>query len=53
MDWEDACLSPQENKRAVTTASYQQVRQKIYRGSSQAWRKFEPYLDGAFVSFED
>ena len=48
LDWEDNCLSPQENMRSVRTASKQQVRQKVYTGSSQAWRKFEPYLDGAF-----
>ena len=46
--WEDNCLSPQINKQSVRTASQQQVRQKVYTGSSQAWRKFEPYLDGAF-----
>ena len=50
LGWEDNCLSPQENKRSVRTASQQQVRQKVYTGSSQAWRKFEPYLGGAFDS---
>ena len=44
LDWEDACLSPQENKRSVRTASQLQVREKVYKGSSKAWRKFEPYL---------
>ena len=48
LGWEDACLSPQDNKRSVSTASQQQVREKVYKGSSQAWRKFEPYLNGAF-----
>ena len=48
LDWEEACLSPEKNKRSVRTASQQQVREKVYKGSSQAWRKFEPYLDGAF-----
>ena len=46
--WEDACLLPQDNKRSVRTASQQQVREKVYGGSSQAWRKFEPYLNGTF-----
>ena len=50
LDWEDACLSPQDNERSVRTASQQQVKQTVYTGSSQAWRKFEPYLDGAFDS---
>ena len=48
VEWENACLSPQENKRSIRTASQQQVREKVYKGSSQAWRKFEPYLSYAF-----
>jgi hypothetical protein len=48
LEWEDACLSPQENKRAVRPASQQQVRKKVYQGSSQQWRQYEPFLDGAF-----
>ena len=48
LSWEAKCLSPHENKRSVRTASQQQVRKKMYPGSSQAWRQFEPYLDGAF-----
>ena len=48
LNWEEACLSPQENKRSVSTASQQQVRERIYTGSSAAWRKFESHLNGAF-----
>ena len=48
LGWEEACLSPQENKRNVRTASLQQVRKNIYKGSSGAWRKFKPYLNNAF-----
>ena len=50
--WEKSCLSPQKNKRSVRTASQQQVRQKVYKGSSEAWRKYEPYLNGAFDSLQ-
>jgi hypothetical protein len=50
LKWEDACLSPETNNRSVRTASQQQVRQKVYQGSSENWRKYEPYLDGAFDS---
>jgi len=50
LKWEMACLSPHKNKRSVRTASQQQVRQKIYKGSSEAWRKYEPFLNGAFDS---
>ena len=52
LDWEDNCLSPQDNKRSVKTLSQKQVRQKVYKGSSDAWRKFEPYLNGRFDEFE-
>jgi hypothetical protein len=52
LGWEDACLSPQENKRSVRTASQQQVRKNVYTGSSDAWRKFEPYLQGVFDQLE-
>ena len=48
LDWHEACLSPQDNKRGVSTASSIQVRQKVYQGSSQKWRKYEPFLNGAF-----
>ena len=48
LNWEEACLSPQMNRRIVRTASQQQVRQKVYEGSSEAWRKYEPYLKGTF-----
>ena len=48
LSWEEACLSPDKNKRSVRTASQQQVRKKIYKGSSNAWRKYEPYLNGIF-----
>jgi hypothetical protein len=48
IDWEDACLFPEENKRYVKTASSLQVRKKVYKGSSEEWKKFEKYLDRAF-----
>ena len=51
LDWEDACLAPQENERSVRTASQLQVTQKIYQGSSKAWRKYEPFLNEVFDQF--
>ena len=48
LNWEIGCLSPQKNKRIVRTASQQQVKGKIYKGSSEDWLKFKPYMDGAF-----
>ena len=52
LNWEEACLSPQKNNRSVRTASQQQVRKEVYQGSSQAWRKYESFLDGAFDSLQ-
>ena len=48
LDWNKACLSPHKNKRRVRTASIQQVRKKVYQGSSEVWREYEPYLGRAF-----
>ncbi len=48
LNWEPVCLSPHVNKRSVKTASQQQVRKKLYQGSSEAWRKYEPFINGAF-----
>ena len=50
LTWEGACLSPHKNERSVKTASQQQVRKKVYKGSSEAWKKYEPFLNGAFDS---
>ena len=46
LEWEDECLFPQNNKRSVKTASQLQVRKKFIR-SSQAWRSYEAFLNGA------
>ena len=51
LDWEDNCLFPHKNKRNISTASQLQVNRKVYSGSSQDWRKFEPYLNGVFDEF--
>ena len=48
VDWEEACLFPEKNKRNVKTVSKLQVREKVYKGSSEEWKKFEKYLDRAF-----
>ena len=48
LDWDEKCLSPQNNKRRVATASNLQVREKLYQGSSQKWKKYQPFLNGAF-----
>ncbi|MDH3442004.1 MAG: sulfotransferase, partial [Gammaproteobacteria bacterium] len=43
--FEDACLRFFENKRAVRTASSEQVRQPIYDKSVRYWKNFESELE--------
>ncbi len=44
LDWDENCLNFHNSKRAVKTASALQVTQKMYQGSSEAWKKHEEYL---------
>ena len=44
LDWDENCLNFHTNKRAVKTTSSMQVRQKMYKGSSEVWKKYETYL---------
>lgn len=44
LPFEEGCLRFFENKRAVRTASSEQVRQPIYREGIDHWRHYEPWL---------
>jgi hypothetical protein len=46
--WENSVLEFHNNSRAVQTASNIQVRKKMYKGSSQQWKKYEPWLQPMF-----
>ena len=50
--FERASLQPHLNNRPVATASNEQVRQPIYKGSSQQWRKFERHTVDYFSSLK-
>ena len=52
LNWEESCLSPEKNKRAVTTASNKQIRDKIFKGSSQKWKNYKPFLNGILDNLE-
>lgn len=47
--WDDRCLSPESNKRAVSTASNMQVRRKVYQGSSERWKAYAPFLEEHYL----
>ena len=44
LDWDQNCLNFYENKTTMKTTSSMQVRQKMYQGSSEVWKKYENYL---------
>ena len=45
LEFEPACLEFHKTKRAVRTASSEQVRQPIYKDATDEWRSYEPHLD--------
>ena len=44
LKWENSVLEFHNNSRVVQTASNIQVRKKMYKGSSQQWKKYKPWL---------
>ncbi|MEJ2128917.1 MAG: sulfotransferase [Woeseiaceae bacterium] len=44
LDWQDRCLEFHTTERQVRTISASQVRQRMYQGSSAAWKKYERHL---------
>jgi len=44
LQWEDACLHPDQNRQAVYSPSTLQVRQPINRNAVSRWKQFEPWL---------
>jgi hypothetical protein len=44
LPFEEECLHFYRNRRAVRTASSEQVRQPIFREGVEQWRHFEPWL---------
>ena len=45
LQWEDQLLQYQKTNRPVTTASHQQVREKIKMNTSEEWKKYKNYLE--------
>jgi tetratricopeptide (TPR) repeat protein len=44
LEWNESCLHPELNRRAVRTASTQQVRHPVHTGAISAWRRYEVQL---------
>jgi len=45
LPWDPGCLDFHENRRVVTTASYKQVRRRIYKTSVGRSTNYRPYLE--------
>ena len=50
--WDNKFLFPEKNQSSIRTASFLQVREKVYKGSSTKWEKYKPFLDGVFDDLE-
>jgi hypothetical protein len=44
LPWDERCLEFHKTRRAVSTASTWQVRQKIYKSSVERWRNYEKFI---------
>jgi Sulfotransferase family len=44
LDWNPQCLRFEQTQRAVVTASYWQVRQKLFGTSVARWRRYEKFI---------
>ena len=47
LDWDNSCLLPEKNSRRVSTPSFWQVRQPVYKTSKDRSRGYQAWL-GAF-----
>jgi len=52
IDFEEACLKPENNSRRVSTASKLQVRKPIYANSSKAYQRYQDFLDPIFAEYK-
>jgi len=54
LEWESQCVEFYNSKRVVTTPTYGDVRQPVYKSSVDRWKHYQPYigrlLDGLSVS---
>ncbi len=45
LEWDSRCLKFHASGRAVSTASYDQVRQPLYTHSLQRWKNYAPHIE--------
>jgi len=52
LPWDDRCLRFHESERRAITASYDQVRQPIYKRSVRRWENYRSHLDPLFTALD-
>ena len=52
LEWDDKILDFHDSKRAIATASYDQVRQPIYKTSRERWKNYEKHLGPLIEALE-
>jgi hypothetical protein len=44
LEWDERCMDFHTTDRPIATASYWQVRQKMYQTSVERWRRYEKFI---------
>ncbi|MDB4307985.1 tetratricopeptide repeat protein [Gammaproteobacteria bacterium] len=52
LEWDDTCLDFHKSLHRTRTASYDQVRQPIYKQSVRRWRNYQQYLGPLFEALD-
>ncbi|MDZ4202027.1 MAG: tetratricopeptide repeat protein [Gallionella sp.] len=53
LEWDENCLNFHQTERRVGTASNWQVRQKIYKTSTERWRNYQTFIEPLLPLLED
>ena len=52
LEWDERVMKYYESRRSVVTASYDQVRQKIYTSSKARWKNYEKHIEPLVKALE-
>lgn len=53
LTWEDNCLKFNESRRTVSTPSYEQVKQPLYKTSMHRWHNYSSHIDDLINSINN